>query len=35
VLLRVKPSDPPGYKRNMDAAACRVRFKTALAQPQS
>jgi thiamine pyrophosphate-dependent acetolactate synthase large subunit-like protein len=30
VLLRVKPTDPPGYKRNMDAAAVRTRFKTAL-----
>src|SRR5260221_9111846 len=32
VLLRVKPSAPPGYKRNMDPAACRTRFKTALAR---
>jgi thiamine pyrophosphate-dependent acetolactate synthase large subunit-like protein len=30
VLLRVKPTDPPGYKRDMDAAAVRARFKTAL-----
>jgi thiamine pyrophosphate-dependent acetolactate synthase large subunit-like protein len=30
VLLRVKPTDPPGFKRNMDPAACRIRFKTAL-----
>jgi phosphonopyruvate decarboxylase len=30
VLLRVKPTDPPGFKRNMDAAAVRIRFKTAL-----
>lgn len=30
VLLRVKPSDPPGFKRNMDPASCRTRFKTAL-----
>jgi thiamine pyrophosphate-dependent acetolactate synthase large subunit-like protein len=30
VLLRVKPTDPPGFKRNMDAAAVRTRFKTAL-----
>ncbi|MCC7274578.1 MAG: thiamine pyrophosphate-binding protein [Alphaproteobacteria bacterium] len=31
VLLRVTPSDPPAYRRNMDPAACRVRFKAALA----
>jgi phosphonopyruvate decarboxylase len=30
VLLRVKPTDPPGFKRNMDPAAVRIRFKTAL-----
>ena len=30
VVLRVKPGDPPAYKRNLDAAACRVRFRTAL-----
>src|SRR5947209_6149333 len=30
VLLRVKPTDPPGFKRNMDASAVRIRFKTAL-----
>ena len=30
VVLRVKPDDPPPYKRNFDPAACRVRFKTAL-----
>jgi len=30
VVLRVKPDDPPPYKRNMDPAACRVRFRTAL-----
>src|SRR5712691_9146243 len=30
VVLRVKPDDPPPYKRNMDPAACRVRFRAAL-----
>jgi phosphonopyruvate decarboxylase len=30
VLLRVKPTDPPAYKRNLDPAECRVRFKGAL-----
>ena len=30
VLLRVKPTEPPPYKRNLDPAACRVRFRTAL-----
>ena len=30
VLLRVKPTDPPSYKRDMNAAACRVRFRRAL-----
>jgi thiamine pyrophosphate-dependent acetolactate synthase large subunit-like protein len=30
VLLRVKPTEPPAYKRNFDLAECRVRFKTAL-----
>ena len=29
VLLRVKPTDPPAYKRNLDPARCRVRFRTA------
>ena len=33
VVLRVRPGDPPAYKRNMDAAACRVRFRTALLGP--
>ena len=32
VLLRVKPTDPPGFKRNMDPASCRIRFKAALAR---
>jgi phosphonopyruvate decarboxylase len=31
VVLRVKPTDPPAYKRNMDPAFCRNRFKSALA----
>jgi thiamine pyrophosphate-dependent acetolactate synthase large subunit-like protein len=30
VVLRVKPTDPPAFKRNMDPAACRNRFRTAL-----
>src|SRR5262249_33436817 len=30
VLLRVKPTDPPTFKRNMDPGACRIRFRTAL-----
>ena len=30
VVLKVKPGDPPAYKRNMDPAACRVRFRAAL-----
>ncbi|MBV8508346.1 MAG: thiamine pyrophosphate-binding protein [Alphaproteobacteria bacterium] len=30
VLLRVKPTDPPAFKRNMDPSACRSRFRTAL-----
>lgn len=33
VLLRVRPSDPPAYQREFDAAACRIRFKSALAAP--
>jgi phosphonopyruvate decarboxylase len=33
VLLRVKPTEPPAYKRNFDLAACRVRFRTALNSP--
>jgi phosphonopyruvate decarboxylase len=31
LLLRVAPTDPPVFKRNMDAAACRDRFRAALA----
>ncbi len=30
VVLRVRPTDPPAYKRNMDPAFCRHRFRTAL-----
>lgn len=30
VLLRVKPDDPPKFKRNMDAGASRVRFRLGL-----
>ena len=30
VLLRVKPTDPPAYKRNMDPSTCRNRFRAAL-----
>ncbi len=30
VVLRVKPTDPPAFKRDLDAAACRVRFRKAL-----
>jgi thiamine pyrophosphate-dependent acetolactate synthase large subunit-like protein len=30
VLLRVKPTDPPAFKRNMDPSVCRHRFRAAL-----
>jgi len=30
VLLRVKPTDPPAFKRNMDPSACRNRFRSML-----
>jgi thiamine pyrophosphate-dependent acetolactate synthase large subunit-like protein len=30
VVLRVKPTDPPAFKRNFDLAFCRNRFRTAL-----
>ncbi len=30
VVLRVKPTDPPAVKRNMDPSACRNRFRVAL-----
>jgi thiamine pyrophosphate-dependent acetolactate synthase large subunit-like protein len=30
VLLRVKPTDPPSYKRSLDPALARIRFREAL-----
>jgi len=30
VLLRVKPTEPPHFRRNFDAPFCRARFKQAL-----
>ncbi len=30
VLLRVAPTEPPQVKRNMDPAACRLRFRNSL-----
>src|SRR5689334_25434902 len=30
IVLKVKPADPPPYKRNLDPASCRTRFRTAL-----
>ena len=30
VVLRVKPTDPPAFKRNMDPSGCRNRFRGAL-----
>src|ERR1700730_9122173 len=32
VCLRVKPTEPPDFKRNFDASFCRHRFRTALQQ---
>jgi phosphonopyruvate decarboxylase len=32
VLLRVKPTEPPPFKRNFDASFCRQRFRAALQQ---
>jgi thiamine pyrophosphate-dependent acetolactate synthase large subunit-like protein len=29
VLLRVKPTEPPAYKRDLDPATCRTRFRAA------
>src|SRR5438046_3748593 len=29
-VLKVKPDDPPPFKRNMDPASCRTRFRGAL-----
>jgi thiamine pyrophosphate-dependent acetolactate synthase large subunit-like protein len=31
VLLRVKPTPPPSFKRDLDPALCRTRFRAALA----
>ena len=31
VLLRVKPTEPPDYKRDLNPAACRLRFRAGLA----
>jgi thiamine pyrophosphate-dependent acetolactate synthase large subunit-like protein len=33
ILLRVKPTDPPAFKRNMDPSACRNRFRNTLLGP--
>jgi len=33
VLLRVKPTEPPAFKRNFDASFLRDRFRAALATP--
>jgi phosphonopyruvate decarboxylase len=30
VLLRVRSTEPPGYKRDLDPATCRLRFKACL-----
>src|ERR1700746_1438829 len=30
IVLKVKPDDPPPYKRNLDPASCRERFRRAL-----
>jgi phosphonopyruvate decarboxylase len=30
VVVRVKPTEPPPFKRNFDASFCRDRFRTAL-----
>jgi phosphonopyruvate decarboxylase len=30
IVLKVKPDDPPPFKRDLDPASCRVRFRTAL-----
>src|SRR5262245_20880197 len=31
VLLRVKPTEPPAFKRDLNPAVCRTRFRAALA----
>jgi phosphonopyruvate decarboxylase len=33
IVLRVKPDDPPPFKRDLDPASCRTRFRTALLGP--
>jgi len=33
VLLRVKPTEPPAYKRDLDPATCRTRFRVANVRP--
>jgi phosphonopyruvate decarboxylase len=35
VVLRVKPTEPPAFKRNFDASFCRDRFRAALQQTQA
>ena len=35
VLLRVKPTEPPAYKRDLDPVSCRVRFRAATLRPQT
>jgi phosphonopyruvate decarboxylase len=30
IVLKVKPDDPPPFKRDLDPASCRMRFRTAL-----
>jgi thiamine pyrophosphate-dependent acetolactate synthase large subunit-like protein len=34
VLLRVKPTEPPSYKRDLDPLACRIRFRAATLHAQ-
>jgi len=33
VLVRVKPTEPPSFKRDLDPARCRLRFKLAMPIP--
>ena len=33
VVARVKPTEPPAFKRNLDASFCRDRFRAALLAP--
>jgi phosphonopyruvate decarboxylase len=35
VLLRVKPTDPPKYKRDLDPATTRTRFRSSTARAKS